>query len=96
MTVMNRIGKIVYICENTGRGALVDDLYHDKLYKFIATDYEAGQYVIYDTTNLNPITGYRECTLIAPKLWEGTNSIYAQKMADLQFRKKYNNSTENN
>jgi len=67
----NRTGKIVYLCENTGRGALVDDVYGEKLYKFVATGYQAGQYVLYVTTNLNPITGHAECGIVAPKLYKG-------------------------
>jgi len=70
-----RIGKIVIYDKVTGRGSLVDKTYGEKLYNFVVRDVQAGQYVIYETTNLNPITGYRECQVIAPKLWAGIMTI---------------------
>ncbi len=66
-----RVGKIVNYNKEDGRGALVDTVYNYKGYKFVNKGYQAGQYVIYDTEHLNPITGYRECIILAPKLWEG-------------------------
>lgn len=72
---MSRTGKIVCYDEITGRGALTDTTYSEKLYKFVQPGYQAGQIVIYTTTNLNPITGHRECDLIAPKLWGGIKRV---------------------
>lgn len=72
---MSRVGKIISYNSETGRGDLVDNRYHDRIYKFVATGYIAGQYVIYETTDLNPITGHQECSLVAPKLWRGVQDL---------------------
>ena len=71
--MIHRIGKIVRL-DDDGRGALVDTRYRQKGYHFIASGYRAGQCVIYTTTDLNPLTGFSECEIIAPKLWPGENN----------------------
>ena len=63
-----RMGKIVYL-DSDGRGTLIDSKYPTKGYKFTeGKGFRAGQYVAYESSNLNPITGYAECTLVMPNL----------------------------
>lgn len=72
----DKTGKIVHINPD-GRGSLVDSTYYSKGYNFTnGHGYEAGQYVIYQTDNLNPITGYADCKIVAPRLWEGIYENY--------------------
>ena len=87
---MSRVGRIVYYDEITGRGALTDDIYGEKLYKFQQKGYQAGQMVIYVTTNMNPITGYRACGIVAPKLWKGISG-YRRSMSEISEDVKLNN-----
>lgn len=69
------IGKIVTYDERDGRGSLVDLKYYEKGYRFICGGVQAGQHVIYECTDLNPMNGFRECRIIAPHLPEGVRNV---------------------